>query len=65
MKPFGVQEVALEILSIWGEDAEKICSRKAQDAETEGDQVQAAGWRRVRHTIGTLQSAKPYSKSQL
>lgn len=56
MKPFGVQEVAQEILSIWGDDAERICSRKAQDAESEGDKVQAAGWRRIRIAVGHMKN---------
>ena len=37
MKAFGLHEVAEEILSIWGEAAERICSRKAQDTENDGD----------------------------
>lgn len=51
MEPFGINEVAREIVSIWGEDAERICSQKAEHAERDGDQVQAAGWRRIRHAI--------------
>lgn len=64
METFGVQEVAQEILSIWGEDAERICSRKAQDAESEGDQVQAAGWRRIRHAVNSLRVQREHYGQQ-
>jgi len=54
MQNMTLAEVANDILNIWGDEAERICSNRALAAESAGDQTQAAGWRRIRHAISSI-----------
>jgi hypothetical protein len=55
MKQSAIEKIARDIIDIWGEDADRICLRKALAADDDGDKLQATGWRRIKDAVNTLQ----------